>query len=452
MKCAAVGVRLLEANKGFFDGSKNVIIKVEPGSIAAEMDIEPGDILIGVNSHEIKDVFDYRFFIKDEYVELVIAKPDGEEWILEIDKDEDEDIGIVFENGLMDNAKSCNNKCMFCFIDQLPKGMRETLYFKDDDSRLSFLQGNYVTLTNMKEEDLERILFYKLSPINVSVHTTDMVQRVEMLKNPKAANLFQYMDRIKDSGVEMNFQIVLVNGINDGDYLDKSIEDLAKYMPKGKSLSVVPVGITKHRDNLYPLEPFTETQAERVIRQVERWQRTLRKQKGSRFVYASDEFYLKAKRDLPAFEDYEGFPQIENGVGMLSSFLYEADIGIKKPRLFKEREALTIVTGIAAAEHMKELCRGLSEDFDIDINVCVVENKFFGPEITVSGLLTGGDIIDALKAQGYHKKILIPQNCLKRDEDIFLDDVTLEDMKRELRAKVKPMPGDGFRFVKEILK
>ena len=442
----------MEANKGFFDGSKNIIIKVEPGSIAEEMDIEPGDTLIGVNSHEIKDVFDYRFFIKDEYVELVIEKADGEEWILEIDKDEDEDIGIVFENGLMDNAKSCSNKCMFCFIDQLPKGMRETLYFKDDDSRLSFLQGNYVTLTNMKEEDLERILFYKLSPINVSVHTTDMEQRVFMLKNPNAANLFQYMDRIKDSGVEMNFQIVLVNGINDGDYLDKSIEDLAKYLPKGRSLSVVPVGITKHRDNLYPIEPFTETQSERVIRQVEKWQRRLLKEKGTRFVYASDEFYLKAKRDLPAFEEYEGFPQIENGVGMVSSFLYEADIVIKKPRLFKEREDITIVTGVAAGEYISELCARLARDFDMDIDVCVVENKFFGPEITVAGLLTGRDIINALKERGYHKKILIPQSCLKRDEDIFLDDVTLEDMKRELRAKVKALPCDGFRFVKEILK
>ena len=442
----------MEANRGFFDGTKNVIIKVEPGSIAEEMDIEPGDILIGVNSHEIKDVFDYRFFIKDEYVELVILKPDGEEWILEIDKDEDEDIGIVFENGLMDNAKSCNNKCLFCFIDQLPQNMRETLYFKDDDSRLSFLQGNYVTLTNMKEEDLERILFYKLSPINISVHTTDMEQRVFMLKNPNAANLFGYMDKIKDSGVEMNFQIVLVNGLNDGSYLDKSIEDLARYMPKGKSLSVVPVGITKHRDNLYPLEAFTEIQAERVIRQVERWQRTLRKEKGSRFVYASDEFYLKAKRELPDFEAYEGFPQIENGVGMLSSFLYEADIVIKKPRLFKEREDITIVTGVAAAEHISNLCERLSSDFNLDIDVCVVENKFFGPEITVSGLLTGQDIIDKLKEQGYHKKILIPQSCLKRDEDIFLDDITLEEMKSQLRAKIKPLPCDGFRFIKEILK
>jgi len=442
----------LEANRGFFDGTQNIIIKVEPDSIAEEMDIEPGDILIGVNSHEIKDVFDYRFFIKDEYVELIILKPDGEEWILEIDKDEDEDIGIVFENGLMDNAKSCNNKCLFCFIDQLPKNMRETLYFKDDDSRLSFLQGNYVTLTNMKEEDLERILFYKLSPINVSVHTTDMEQRVAMLKNPKAANLFQYMDKILESGVEMNFQIVLVNGMNDGEYLDKSIEDLSKYMPKGKSLSVVPVGITKHREKLHPLEPFSESQAERVIRQVERWQRTLRKQYGSRFVYASDEFYLKAKRELPAFEEYEGFPQIENGVGMLASFMYEADIVINKPRLFKEREDITIVTGVAAAEHIKALCARLSGSFNMDIDVCVVENKFFGPEITVAGLLTGRDIINALKEHGYHKKILIPQSCLKQGEDIFLDDVTLEDMKRELRAKVKALPCDGFRFVKEILK
>ena len=442
----------MEANRGFFDGTQNIIIKVEPDSIAEEMDIEPGDILIGVNSHEIKDVFDYRFFIKDEYVELIILKPDGEEWILEIDKDEDEDIGIVFENGLMDNAKSCNNKCLFCFIDQLPKNMRETLYFKDDDSRLSFLQGNYVTLTNMKEEDLERILFYKLSPINVSVHTTDMEQRVAMLKNPKAANLFQYMDKILESGVEMNFQIVLVNGMNDGEYLDKSIEDLSKYMPKGKSLSVVPVGITKHREKLHPLEPFSESQAERVIRQVERWQRTLRKQYGSRFVYASDEFYLKAKRELPAFEEYEGFPQIENGVGMLASFMYEADIVINKPRLFKEREDITIVTGVAAAEHIKALCARLSGSFNMDIDVCVVENKFFGPEITVAGLLTGRDIINALKEHGYHKKILIPQSCLKQGEDIFLDDVTLEDMKRELRAKVKALPCDGFRFVKEILK
>ena len=279
--------------------SENIIIKVEPDSIAQEMGIEVGDILLDINGQSVKDVFDYRYLIQDEYIVIGIRKQDGEEWELEIEKDEYEDIGIVFETGLMDKAKSCSNKCIFCFIDQLPKGMRDTLYFKDDDSRLSFLQGNYVTLTNMKDEDLDRIIFYHLSPINVSVHTTDMELRKYMLKNPNAARLFEQLEKLYKAHIEMNFQIVLCAGINDGKYLDKSIEDLSRFIPFGKSMSIVPFGKSAHRQGLYPIELFTPEQCRTVIEQVTKWQNKLLKEKGTRFCFLSDEFYLTAGLPCP---------------------------------------------------------------------------------------------------------------------------------------------------------
>ena len=302
---------------------ENVIIKVEKGSIAEELGIEPGDILMTINGKAVEDVFDYRFLINDEYIELGIKTKQGEECLAEIEKDYDEDLGIIFESGLMDDAKSCKNKCIFCFIDQLPKGMRSTLYFKDDDSRLSFLQGNYVTLTNMKDEDLDRIIYYHLSPINISVHTTDMELRKKMLKNPNADKVLKNMDRLAEAGIEMNLQIVLCKGINDGEVLEKSISDLSKYYPHARSLSVVPVGITKYRDGLYPMEPFGKDDSKEVIDIIEKWQKKLKKEIGSSFVFIADEFYINAGIEIPPSERYEDFPQIENGVGMIALMKHE---------------------------------------------------------------------------------------------------------------------------------
>ena len=281
------------------NNKENVIISVEPGSIADEIGIEPGDVLVSINGKEVLDVFDYRYLINDEYLEIILKDGNGEPYEAEIEKDYDEDLGIVFESGLMDNARSCSNKCIFCFIDQLPKGMRKTLYFKDDDTRLSFLQGNYVTLTNMKDKDIERIIYYHLSPINISVHTTDPELRKMMLHNNKAGNIMERMRKLADSGIELHLQVVLCKGINDGKQLDKTIEDITTLFPHARSMSVVPVGLTKYREGLFKQEPFTKEDACAVIDQIEGWQRKNLERFGTRIVYAADEFYLKEEREIP---------------------------------------------------------------------------------------------------------------------------------------------------------
>lgn len=440
----------MENNINNIDKGENVIIDVEPFSIADEMEIEKGDILVSINNKEIKDIFDYRYLIKDEYLDVLIKKSDGEEWLLEIEKEMDEDLGIVFESGLMDNAKSCKNKCIFCFIDQLPEGMRETLYFKDDDTRLSFLQGNYVTLTNMSKKDLDRIIFYHLSPINISVHTTDMELRKYMLKNPHSVKLIEYIERIAQGGIEMNYQVVLCKGVNDGSHLDKTIEDLSKYIPHGKSLSIVPVGITKYRNKLYKMEPFTKQDARKVIKQVDTWQKKLKKEYGTNFVYASDEFYITAGLDFPKYNYYEDFPQIENGVGMVSSFRKEFIEEINKLRVIKNYTPVSIATGYAAEGLMKEISNLVFAKFNMDLSIFPIKNEFFGENITVSGLLTGQDIINGLKNKELGRKLLIPKNALKANESIFLDDITVKYLEEELNIKVEPVEASGEEFAKAI--
>ena len=431
---------------------QNVIIKIEEDSIAEEIGLEKGDILLAINEIEVKDIFDYRYLIKDEYVEILIQKPDNQEWLFEIEKYEDEDLGIIFETGLMDDVKSCKNKCMFCFIDQMPKGMRETLYFKDDDSRMSFLQGNYVTLTNMTEEDLNRIIFYHLSPINISVHTTDKKLRVSMLKNPQSGKISKYIEKIAQAGIEMNFQIVLCKGVNDGINLDKTIGDLVKFMPSAKSLSVVPAGITKYRENLPKLEVFTKEDSQSVIKQIEQWQEKINKKYGTRFVFASDEFYLKAEHELPSIEKYEGFPQIQNGVGMLTNFKYEFEEEMKKPRILSLNREVSIVTGKAAYKFIRELTECTEEQYGVIVHVYAIENNFFGEHITVSGLLTGTDIIQQVKGKNLGTKLFLPRAVLKEGENIFLDDITLEEMEKELNIKIEAVENNGAEFLLAICK
>ena len=307
--------------------SIHIIKSIIPGSIAEEMGIEAGDQLLKINDNDIEDIFDYQYLVQDDHLDILIKKADGEEWLLDIDKDFDEDLGIEFENGLMDDYRSCSNKCIFCFIDQMPKGMRPTLYFKDDDSRLSFLQGNYVTLTNMSDADIDRILKYHLSPINVSFQTTNPELRCKMLGNRFAGEALKKVDRLcaEGSGIELNGQIVLCKGVNDGDELERSIRDLTKYLPNLQSVSVVPVGLSKYREGLYPLEPFNASDAEKVIDTIETWQKKVYNKYGMHFIHASDEWYFLAGRDFPEADRYDGYLQLENGVGMMRLLIDEFD-------------------------------------------------------------------------------------------------------------------------------
>lgn len=432
--------------------NKNVIFKVEENSIAEEVGIEPGDILINIDGKEVKDVFDYRYLIQNEYIEAAIEKPNGEEWIIEIEKDEYEDIGIVFERGLMDKAKSCSNKCIFCFIDQLPRGMRETLYFKDDDTRLSFLQGNYVTLTNMSDYDIDRIIFYHLSPINISVHTTDLNLRKHMLKNPNSVKIMEYIKKFSDAGIEMNFQIVLCKGINDGKYLEKSIMDLSAFIPRGISLSVVPFGMTKFREGLHKIELFDKKDCSDIIDMVESIQKKNFNKFGTKFVFLSDEFYVKAGKKVHGSEFYEGFPQLENGVGMISLM---ADEFLKYLNTLKGDEIVrrvSIATGEAAFRFISDLINELTKKFKrTKISVYRIKNNFFGETITVSGLLTGEDIIGQLSGKDLGDFLLIPENVFKEDEAITLDGIDIKEIENKLKCKVKISSSDGTEFINGIL-
>ena len=430
----------------------HLIKSVMADSIASELDIEPGDVLLKVNNTEIKDVFDYHYAVNDEYIELLIRKPNGEEWELEIDKELEEDIGIEFEEGLMDSYRSCRNKCMFCFIDQMPKGMRETLYFKDDDARLSFLQGNYITLTNMKDEDIDRIIFYKLSPINISVHTTNKELRCKMLKNRFAGEALDKIKKLYDAGITMNGQIVLCKGINDGDELEKSIHDLAAYIPHMQSVSVVPVGITKFRDGLEKLEKFQKEDASKVLDIIHKWQAILYKEYGTRFIHASDEWYITAGQSIPSEECYEGYLQIENGVGMIRSLEDEFDESLSSIEGDLREKTISLATGTLAHPFIRELMNKLNEKFpNININVYAIENEFFGKDITVAGLLTGTDIINQLKDKELGDYLLLPCALLRNGEDVLLDDLTINDLKNALQSEIRIVQSDGTSLINAVV-
>ena len=430
----------------------HIIKEVEKGSIAEEMGLAPGDELLSINDTEIIDIFDYQYLIKDEFLNIIIRKPDGEEWELEIEKDYDDDLGIVFEEGLMDSYRSCRNKCIFCFIDQMPPGMRETLYFKDDDARLSFLQGNYITLTNLNDEEVDRIIFYKLSPINISVHTTNEELRCKMLNNRFAGSSLSKMKRLKDAGITMNGQIVLCKGWNDKEELEKTIHDLSAYIPQMQSVSVVPVGITKFRENLTPLEKFTKEDAIEVIETIHRWQQIFLKHYNTRFVYAADEWYISAGLPIPKEEDYEGYPQIENGVGMLRSFTDEFYNYLKELKGDDRSKDLSVATGVLASPYLSRMAIDLTEKFpNIKIHIHTIENDFFGKDITVAGLLTGGDIIRQLKGKNLGRVLLLPDVILRHGENILLDDITTDDIERALQTKISIVQSDGKSFIDAIL-
>ena len=433
--------------------SRHIVEDVLPQSIAEELEIMPGDEIISINGEEIEDIFDYQFLCENEYIEVGIRKPSGEEWILEIDKEEDEDLGIKFENGLMDDYHSCSNKCIFCFIDQMPPGMRETLYFKDDDARLSFLQGNYVTLTNMSDKDVERIIRYNLSPINISFHTTNPNLRCMMLNNRFAGEALQKARRFYEAGLIMNGQIVLCKGVNDRDELERTISDLYEYLPFLQSVSVVPVGITKYRDGLYNMLPWKKEDAEYLIDQVERWQKKAFDEFGLHFVHASDEWYINADRPLPEADRYDGYLQIANGVGSMRSMLDEFEEELNSFKDYKaSEEAVTVVCGMLPYKYIKMMSERIMEDHpQKTVHVIAVKNSFFGESITVTGLLTGQDILETLKDKELGNRVLLSENILKADEDIFLDDMTLEHFKEVLQVKVSIVQSNGYDFVDCIL-
>ncbi len=447
------GLSQIEWSTQHFMKHEHIIKAVEPGSIAEELGLASGDKLISINDNIIEDVFDYLFLVNDEELTLLVEKTNGEEWELQIEKDYDEDIGIVFEQGLMDEYRSCKNKCMFCFIDQMPKGMRETLYFKDDDSRLSFLQGNYITLTNMSDQDIERIIRYHLEPINISFHTTNPELRCMMLNNRFAGDALKKVDLLYEAGIVMNGQIVLCKGINDGAELERSIRELSRYLPYLQSVSVVPAGLTKYRDGLYPLESFDREDAAEVLGAIHRWQEEIFKTHGTHFVHAGDEWYAMAGQEVPEEERYDGYLQLENGVGMLRLLFDEfRDALDALPGDERERE-VSVATGRLSYPYLKRLLTELKGKYpNTKVRLYPIENRFFGESITVSGLITGRDLMEQLRGKRLGTRLLLPCNMFRSEEEVFLDDVTLTQLKEALQVRVDIVKSSGQDFVESILR
>lgn len=431
----------------------HVIANVEPGSIAEELELEAGDILLEINGNNIEDVFDYHYFMNEEYVELLVRKADGEEWELEIEKEFEEDLGLSFENGMMDDYRHCTNKCIFCFIDQMPPGMRETLYFKDDDTRLSFLQGNYVTLTNLKEKDVEKIIKYKLSPINISFQTTNPQLRCKMLHNRFAGESLKIVDKLIEAGITINGQIVLCKNWNDGEELERSLRDLYQYLPNLQSVSVVPVGLSKFREGLEPLEPFKKEDAKQVIALIEKWQKKAYGEYGLHFIHASDEWYLLAEEELPEESSYDGYLQLENGVGMLRLLESEFHDALTKKTGDQISRKISIATGKLAAPVLRKFMEELKEIYpNTEVNVYDITNEFFGEKITVAGLITGQDLKKQLKGKDLGTKLLLPCHMLRSGEEVFLDDMTVSELSEYLQIPIEIVDSDGAVLLHHVTK
>ena len=457
-------------------GSEHKISQVAPGSIAEEYGIEPGDSLLSVNGQEVEDVFDYRYLIREEFLDLVVRKgrhseeflamdlpeDEPEDWELEIEKDPLEDLGLEFESGLMDDYRSCRNKCVFCFIDQMPPGMRETLYFHDDDARLSFLQGNYITLTNMSDHDIDRIIRYHLEPINISFHTLNPKLRCEMLHNRFAGDIFGKVKRLKDAGIEMNGQIVLCRGINDEEELEYSLRGFEAYLPQLKSVSVVPVGLTRYREHLPKLESFDKEEARRVICRIERWQKYYMERYGTHLVHASDEWYILAGLEMPEEVSYDGYLQLENGVGMIRLLTQQVRESLRDYERSKREHDMggapcpkmrhvTIATGELAAPTLRRLVSEITTVFPYaGAQVISIRNDFFGERITVSGLITGRDLVSQLKGKDLGDCLLIPVNMLRSQEEVFLDDMTVSEVCESLQTKIIIVESDGQSLVSAV--
>lgn len=424
--------------------SMTVIQSVDANSPAARAGIRAGEKLLQVNGHVVVDVLDYKFYTYDPKLTLVLEKKDGKQRTVKVRKHEGEELGLNFETYLMDKARCCANRCIFCFVDQLPKGMRETLYFKDDDARLSFLMGNYITMTNLSPRELDRIVELRVSPINISVHATDPELRAMMLGHRNGGRLMEIMQRFAQAHITMNCQIVACPGINDGEQLKKSMEDLAGLYPYVKSVSVVPVGLTCHREGLYELKPYDLASAAATVDLVEGYAQECLEKYGSRIFWCSDELYLRAGREIPEDEYFEDYTQLENGVGMLRLLRTEFDSAIKLADPVESVRAYSIACGVDAAAWMAEIVDKAAEKCNTKGKVYPIVNHFLGETITVSGLVTGGDLIAQLKGRELGERLLIPINMLRHGEDVFLDDITLGDVAKELSVEVIPVNQDGF--------
>ncbi len=424
---------------------------VEPDSLAAEAGIEAGDRLLTINGGDFRDILEYRYLMSEYEITLEVEKKDGSIEVITIENNY-EDIGVEFGEELIDTAQSCTNKCIFCFIDQLPEGMRETVYFKDDDTRLSFLQGNYVTLTNMTDEEIDRLIAMRVSPINVSVHATNPELRCMMLNNRFAGKCYDIMKKFAANEIYMNCQIVLCPGINDGAELERSLSDMAALYPYVNSISAVPVGLTRYRDGLYPIKPYDADMSRGVVEQVEKIQADFLKKLGTRLVYLSDEFYLNAGLPIPDADAYEGFPQIENGVGLVASMKEEFDSAVKLIKSKPRKRSAAIATGELAAPFVKSLADEIAKRAEgVEIAVYPIKNNFFGGGVNVAGLLCGCDIIEQLKDKPKADVLLIPQSMLRDSDDVFLDDTTVADVENALGMSVVPVINDGYEFVEKIL-
>lgn len=433
---------------------KAVVKYVEQNSIASDCDVQPGDIIVSVDGKQIKDILDFKYYTSNDYYVIQIQKTDGELEEIEIYNDDYEQFGVVFENELIDKPMLCRNKCIFCFMDQLPPNVRSTMYFKDDDVRLSFLSGNYVTLTNLSDEDINRLCKLKVSPINVSVHVTDSEKRCMMLNNRFAGKLLDIMKKFAQSGISMNTQIVLCKGINDGEFLDKTITDLKNLYPAVRSVSVVPVGISKHRDGLYPLKPFTKQDCMDVINQVEKHRNNIIKQFGTGLVYLSDEFYITAGMDIPPYEYYEDFPQIENGVGLMA--VMEAEIATEMEFSYewknKKPSPKTIATSYIAYDYISKYVDMIKKkNPHLECNIYKIKNNFFGERITVTGLICGSDIIEQLKDKPLGEYLVLSSSMFRDDCDVFLDDTTKEQVEKALNVKVIINDNSGADFVNALM-
>jgi len=430
--------------------SMTAVCRVEPHSPAARAGVRVGDRLTKVNGKPIADVLDYKFYTYDPRLTLTLTGPEGEERTLRVRKGEGEDLGLEFETYLMDSARCCANRCVFCFVDQLPPGMRKTLYFKDDDTRLSFLMGNYITLTNLSPREIQRIIDLRISPINVSIHTTDPELRVKMLRNPRAGEGVAVMGRLAEAGITMNCQIVSCPGLNDGPALDRTLRDLAGMYPAVNSVSVVPVGVTRYREGLYPLERYHRDTAAALVDQVEAFAARHLEEKGTRLAWCSDEFYLLAGREPPEEDYFEEFTQLDNGVGMLT--LLAREFGRALELLDQEETEgavpFAIATGVSAAPYLERLVEQARKRFPaLRGRVYPIRNRFFGESITVAGLVTGGDLIDQLRGEELGERLLIPASMLRAGERVFLDDVSVDDVERELGVRVAAVAQDGYELL-----
>ena len=429
------------------------IFSVDHDSPAEHAGILPGETLCSINGNEICDILDYRFYETEKEVLLLLRDAQGADREIKLRKGQYESIGLQFETYLMDRQRSCRNKCVFCFIDQLPSGMRESLYFKDDDSRLSFLFGNYITLTNLSQREADRIIKMKISPINISVHTTNPELRCRMMGNRFAGDCLLYLYQFAEAGIKLNCQLVLCHGWNDGEELERTLRDLLPLYPSVQSIALVPLGVTKFREGLTPLTPYTAETALEVVRTAERWGEQMQKQHGERICYAADEFYLKAGLPIPDAAFYGAFDQLENGVGLIANFREEFLFALEDVSGDEETHSGTLITGVSFAPFLEELLDGLRRKcHNLTCKVAAIRNDFFGESINVAGLVTGGDILKQLRGKELGGRLLVPDTMLRHEGDLFLDNVSLKDLERELGVPVSVVPDDGGELLKLILR